>query len=1073
MSPGAQLPPADPPRKDLTGARRWEGILPSFSLGRRVTVLVLLATVLVVGVVAAVGIPLETFPRGFENPFLQVVVPWQDAPPQEVLEKIVIPLEDELATVRGIDRMSSLARTGMGFAFMRFKQGTDMDVAYREVRDRVQRVKPQLPEDADRVLVQKFDLADFPVYMVGLAVDPALTDFYNLIQNQVVLPLERIDGVASVNPAGLEEKEILIEVDRAKAESAGLNIFALAQDLQGDNFTLASGNVRSGASKLLLRSVARYAGEEDLRRRLVAPSVRLGDIAEIKYEEPEKDYSARVNRRPAVAVQVFKEGEVNTLEVCERIEAAVEKMQKDPRLGDIEILPIFDQGQIIRSSLSTMIGSGRIGALFAVLVLFFFLRRLRMTLIIALAIPLSLLIGLTAMYFSGETLNILTLLALMISVGLLVDNSVVVAENIHRLHRQGASRRDAAVRGAGEIALAIVMATATTIAVFLPMSLLDGAAQFFLLRLSIPISVSLVGSLVVALVFVPLAAYLTLPRRGAEKARPSAWRRTYQRVVGVFNTAYHRTLEPVNEAYNRMLAVFLRRRAHLAVGITLVFLITAFGVFPQVKFAFQQESERTNFEFSFRLPKANTLSDTSLYFRGVEDFFEANRETWDLGGFYIEHRRSRGNMQAWFNSPRTNDISPRVVLDAMLEGMPESPGVEVFSSEQSRVSECTEKGVYCLRLYAEDHEELARVREDLEQILRQVPGVTGVKKSSEESPNQLALVLDRERLQRQDINPQAVAGVVGYALRGQSLPKFYRDGNEIPVRVRFREENRESLAELQDFSVPTNQGDEVALATLAEVSFRPAEPTIFRRDKRVSRTISLELAQDTEEETTERLDAMTASMDLPEGVSFGAPTAITDDGGFQGLVFAALMSMVFIYLLMAFLFESFVLPLSIILTIPLASIGVGWVHLLTGFSLDFLGGVAGVLLIGVVVNNGIVLIDYVIRLRDEGHRRTEALLMAASRRFRPIMMTALTTICATAPLTVGGTTETGFSYTSFGLSLIGGMTTATLLTLLVVPVFYSLFDDVRESARGALQRARNAWRREDPESPSDASPQPV
>ncbi|MDY7093212.1 MAG: efflux RND transporter permease subunit [Acidobacteriota bacterium] len=1029
---------------------RWEGWLPRFSLSRPITVVVLIAATLVVGLVAALGIPLETFPQGFTAPFLTVVVPWPDAQPQEVLDKIVKPLEDELSTVRGLDRLNSLANESRGIAFMSFKQGTDMDVAYREVRDRVQRVRPQLPDDADRVFIRKQDLSSLPVFMIGLAVDPELTDYYHLIQNEVVMPLERLDGVASVEPNGLEEKEILIEVDRQRAASAGLNIYQLAQELGGDNFTMASGSVRSGGSKLLLRSVARYPDLETLENRLVAPSVRLKDVAEVKYEEPEQDYRARVNGQPAVAVMVFKEGQANTLQVSSRINDLVEEMQENPRLQHLEIVPFFNQGQIILSSLGSLMDSGRIGGLFAVVVLFFFLRRFRMTLIITLSIPLSLLIALTTMYFAGETLNFLTLLGLMICVGLLVDNSVVVAENIHRLHRQGASRREAAVRGAGEISLAIVMATLTTIAVFLPISLVSGQAQFFLLRLSIPISVALAASLVVALVFVPLAAYLTLPRRG-EVAKESAFRRGHRRLNRVLKAAYEGSLGRINRLYNRQLGVALNRRIDLVISIFLLTVITG-AAFKVVEFVPQQDSERAALQLNVTLPNNFTIEDTAEYFEAAEQVMVANQERWDLSGFFTGIRRTRGEIQAWFNSPRTTETAPREITEQIVEALPEAPGVQIFTGEQSRVSECDGKGVHCIQLYADDSEILETVREDLEDLFRQIPGVVGIQRSDEQSPNQLALVVDRDRAQQQGVNPQVVAGVVSYALRGQSLPKYYRDGREIPVRVRFQEENRESLAELGDFSVPTGDGSAVALSTLTEADFSPAPRAIFRRDKRTSATIAMDLASGEESEARERVDAFMEGLDLPEGVTFGTPARASANEDMESLLFAAGLSIIFIYLLMAFLFESFILPLSIVLTIPLAFIGVVWIHVVTGYDIDFLGGVAAVLLIGVVVNNGIVLIDYINRLRGEGHSRRDAVLLSAERRFRPIMMTALTTICATVPLAAAGPTDIGMSYTSFGLSLIGGMTTSTLLTLLVVPVFYTLFDDAREALTGAVRR---------------------
>ena len=299
-----------------------------------------------------------------------------------------------------------------------------------------------------------------------------------------------------------------------------------------------------------------------------------------------------------------------------------------------------------------------------------------------------------------------------------------------------------------------------------------------------------------------------------------------------------------------------------------------------------------------------------------------------------------------------------------------------------------------------------------------------------------------------------IAGVVGLALRGNSLPKFYRDGKEIPVRIRFQEKDRESLTELADFMVPTDTGEFMPLSALTDAKFMDPPGTIVRRDKRMARTITLELEEDDVEETRARLDALTQAIDLPEGVAFGGNglrEAFNED--FDGLKMAGFLSVIFIYLLMSFLFESFVLPLSIVLTIPLAIMGVLWIHFFAGRDLDFLGMVAVVLLVGVVVNNGIVLIDYVNRLRNQGHARHDALVTATSRRFRPIMMTAITTIGGLVPLALAGANSIGISYTSFALTLIGGMTAATMLTLLVVPVFYTFFDDARERLGAAVRRA--------------------
>ncbi len=1071
--------------------------LPRFSLERPVTVVVLLAAFLVVGLVATRLIPLELIPQGWDAPHLSINVPWQDAPPQEVVDKIILPIEEEVSTVRGIDRVSAYARSGYGGVYLMFKQDTDMDVAYREVRDRVQRARLRMPDDVERVFIRKEDPSGLPIFMVGVTLDPDLTDVYNLIEYQIKRPIERIDGVASVMIEGLQEKEVLIELDREATEAAGLSIYDLGRELSGDNFTLASGHVYTGGSKLLLRSVARYGSIEELESRPVGPDLRLSDIATVRYAEPERRWMVRANSRPAYALMVMKEGQANTIEVAERVRALVDDFQDDPRLASVDVKIFFDQGQAIMESLGTLLDSGRIGALFAVGVLFFFLRRVRMTLIITLSIPLSILLALAVMFFVGETLNIFSLLGLMISVGLLVDNSVVVAENVFRLHREGVGRREACIRGAGEMALAITMATLTTVAVFLPVSLVEGGGQFFLQRLAIPISVSLLASLVVALVVIPLAVYVTLPSRRSE--RPAAadaadaaeaeggggrgvralWHALHERSNAVLRHAYEATFGRLNQGYGRLLDACLRRRLDLVL-LTLGVFAGSCALFTtgQVKVVPIQEDEAMAFELDVDLPRGTTFEEVQAYFLEAEKVLEGMQEELGLDGYLVVSGQwGGGEIQGWFKSPRTVDVTPREAAEKVRDALPERAGVTFYLGDENRAGEEDEDKTHTFVLTSEDPGALEEAALGLEELFRAVPGVLGTKRSEEAAPDELALVVDRDRAQRQGVSPETVAGVVGYALRGEALPRYSQDGREIPVRVRFEEEDRQSLDQLANFAVPvgdplggTHEQGSVALSSLTDVVMLDAPRSIHRRDKRMSRTITLELEEGEEEETRERLLSMAEGIDLPEGISFGEPVRVEGmDEDLAGLLFAAGLSIVFIYLLMGFLFESFVLPISILATIPLASIGVSGIHWVTGKSLDILGIVGAVLLIGVVVNNGIVLVDYVNRLRGEGHARHEAILLASERRFRPIMMTALTTICGMVPLTLGGATSIGLSYTSFGLTLIGGMTTATLLTLLIVPVFYTLIEDLRD----AVTRAAARGLRKRSASESEPAPEPA
>ncbi|MEM7516465.1 MAG: efflux RND transporter permease subunit, partial [Planctomycetota bacterium] len=649
----------------------------------------------------------ELIPRGFEAPNLQVRSFWSNAPAQEMLDQVALPLEEELATVAGVENMYTFSTTGFARIFLTFKTGTDMDVAYREVRDRIERARTRLPEDADRVEIRKADESAIPVFAFGITVDPELADSYNLIQNEIVTPINRVDGVAGISVQGLVEKEVLIELDRERTEAAGLNIFELGLELANDNFTMASGHVESGGKKLLLRSVAKYPDLDSLRNRKLDRNVRLADVATVRFAEPEKRFRARANSKPAYFAIVLKESEANALEVSDRIAAAVDKMQSNPRLGLIGIQVFFNQGQTILESLSTLLDSGRIGAAFAAVVLFFFLRRFRLTLIVALSIPLSIFLGLTAMYFFGETLNIITLLALMISVGLLVDNSVVVAENIFRLHQAGYSRREACVRGAGEISLAIVMATLTTMVVFLPVSLVEGAGQFFLLRLSIPITVSLLASLLVALIFVPLSVYLTLGRSGQKENKAG------EKARSVMKGLYERSFGRINRGYTSILAFFLRRRLDLVMAVTAVVAITIAWPAQKVESGVVQEDERGGFEVDVELPPSTTLEEAEAHFDRVEKILEAKQQEWDLQTYLIVHSRSGGEVQGWFNTPRNNEISTRELVEELVELMPERAGSEIYTGLGSDDADEV-KNLQIYRLVGEDPRQLEELGSDLE-----------------------------------------------------------------------------------------------------------------------------------------------------------------------------------------------------------------------------------------------------------------------------------------------------------------------------------------------------------------------
>jgi HAE1 family hydrophobic/amphiphilic exporter-1 len=522
-----------------------------FSIKRRITMFVVFLTIVAVGVISAVRLPLEMNPRGLEGHYMSVNVRWNVGVPPETMDKIGLPLEEELSTVRGLKSIETHGYKWGSRVELHFKHGTDMDVAYREVRDRSERARLRFPEDVDRTYIYKHQPGAEPVVGFRISYDPS-SDYYTLIEKHVIAPIQRIMGVADVD-FRIYRRIIKIEVDKERAEAHGINIQQLGRLLRSDNFTLASGSVIDGGKKYRLKSSTEFNTLEEIKNIPVRPDVFLKDIAQIVYEPEEAERLYRYNSAPANGIQVKREGEANTVEVSKRVVAAIEEIQANPKLKGFDLSVYDNQGEEIMQRLNHLISNGQLGAALAAIVLFFFLRQFRMTMIIALAIPLCLLIALAAMFFVGQTLNSLTIMGLVICVGLLVDNSVVMAENIHRHHQEGASRLDACLRGVSEIGFAITIATLTTLIVFSSTLLIDGEMRFYAQNMSLPVIASIAASLGTALMFIPLCVYLTLPKinersKVGKKHVPSFFAR-------VFKTIYLATFEKFNHGIQRCTAI--------------------------------------------------------------------------------------------------------------------------------------------------------------------------------------------------------------------------------------------------------------------------------------------------------------------------------------------------------------------------------------------------------------------------------------------------------------------------------------------------------------------------------------
>ena len=1020
------------------------------SLRRPITMVMVLVSMMVLGGIALARIPIELIPSGFAAPFMSVQVLYPDATARDVEEKISRPLEQALATTPGVKRVNSISSSGMSRIIMLFEGDVDMDIAYRQVRDRVSRVRPELPTEVRDVNIRKESGDSLPVAFYGVVWDEDLANPDEVIERALVRPVERIDGVGLVNLLGRAEKEVRIEVDRALADAAQIDMVQLVQRLGTSNFAMASGDVRDSSGRYLLRSVASWSSVEEIESLVVGPNgLRLRDIATVTFDRPEITRYDRYNGRPSMVMAVVKESQANTVDVCDAIKAVVEEASRDPELKAVDIEPVFIQGDTIRFSLEQVIESGRQGGVLALFVLLFFLRRLRLTVIIALSIPLSLFLSLPFMYFTGQTINLVSLVGLMICIGLVVDNSVVVAENIARYRRRGLGAYAAALQGAGEVALAITLATTTTIVVFLPAALLsEGMTQFLMVRMVTPVCVSLAASLFVALVLIPLASATLLRDRPDVSHEPtSSVRRAVaaaERVSkAVLGALYEATMGRLNRAYVRVLRSALRRRMDV-VMISLFALGSMSVPAMNVSCSSGQNFGTRRITVNYSMPSDTTLEEANAFFLEVEGLLERIGPDYSVSGQYIGFDANFGQVQIFFHPPKPGEPPFEPMATELAEKLPERPGWRKTS--QFGNSDGARDDALRFAIYGDEHDMVQRAREEVEARVLEIEGVIGLHTGNEDTRrrDELALSIERTMSERFGVPATNVANTVAYAIRGTPLPRYHTDEREVDVRVRYRADDRESVDQLLGYRVTTRDGDSIPIQVLADKRITEGEAQLTRTNKRVGAVVALDIDRETRRETTERIAKFLQSYQLPEGLSFDPDEEGREVDAMQrDLAGAVLLGTVFIFLLMGFLFESFVLPLSVLPSIPLSFVGVWWFLYLTGESIDPLAGIGIVLLLGVVVNNAIVLVDFVNGARAAGLERTEAIVQAGKLRFRPIMMTALTTIGGMLPLAFAEHTGEGIPYAAFGKTLVGGMATATVLTLVVVPVTYTFLDDLR------------------------------
>lgn len=907
-----------------------------------------------------------------------------------------------------------------------------------EARAKVDGIRHELPADIRRVLVFTGSLGDQPILELRISSERDLSNSYDMLDRLLKRRIERIEGVSQVQLHGVDPREIRILLNSDRLAAHGIDIDELRQLLDKSNFAVSAGTITDSGQRFSVRPRGEFQSVDDIRNVVIDENnLRLKDVANIELRSPDRDYGRHLDREYAIGVAISKSTGSNMVEVTDRVMAEVEKIGKLPQMQGINIFDLDNQGDSVRGSLSDLLSAGMIGALLALVVLYIFLRQVTTTLIVTASVPFSLLITLGALYFAGLSLNMLTMMGLMLAIGMLVDNAVVVTESVFKqraLDPENPMR--ATLKGVKEVGIAVIAGTLTTIIVFVPIMFgTKTDISVFMTHVGITIIVALLASLLIAQTLVPmLAARIPPPPEPKDGA-----------FISKLTTRYVRSLKWI-----------LTRPWKTFGGIVL---ICAIGISPLilelVKFdAFPQDSGRRLFmpmhiEGQHPLERVESAVDT------VEEYLFENQEAFDIRSVYSYYEKGEASIVILLTEDDDATFSTTEIIERIEANLPTlAIGKPSFQFDQQGGGDG-----FSLQISGDSTARLNEIGFDVARLLASVEGLQDVRTDAELGEREVQVSIDRTRAAAVGMTTKEIADAVSIAMRGENLREFRGDLGEVAVRLAFRESDKQSIDQLANLPLYTSEGQRITLGTVANFRVASSPDTIRRTDRQTAVILSANLDDEESLETVRpRIENLMDEFDLPPGYrwKFGRGFDRQDETQ-QMMATNILLGIACIFLVMAALFESLLFPFSIILgSIVFSIFGVFLFFAATGTTFSFMASIGIMILIGVVVNNGIVLVDHINNLRIGGMSRNDAIIEGGRDRLRPILMTVGTTIVGLAPLAVS-TTQIGGDgppYFPMARAIIGGLAFSTLVSLLVVPALYAYFDTLARWGRKVMRTAR-------------------
>ena len=998
--------------------------LADFAIRRPVTIMMLFLSMLVFGIISSQLLSLEKFPS-IDIPEIAIRIPYSDATPIEVEKMITRPVEEALATMSGIKRLRSRSSEDAAEIQLQFAWDENLKAKGIEAREKIDAIRADLPNDVERILVYQFNTNDMPIFSLRVSSERDLSSAYDLLDRNLKRPIERVAGVSKVELYGVTKKQISIRLDQQLMAALQVDINELTNSLGNANFSLTAGSFIDAdiEQKITVNPQGEFTSMQEIRDLIVKKGVRLSDIALVKYEKPNRIEGRHLDQSYAVGFNIYRESTSNMVEVASEVLKVIEDANSNPAFNGIHLYIMENEAESVTDSLSDLLTAGMIGALLSLLVLYAFLRDVTSTLLVVLSVPFSICITLGCMYMMGYTINILSMMGLMLAVGMLVDNAVVVTESITQEKAKNPDVIAATKAGVGKVSLAVIAGTITTAIVFLPN--IVGAKvniTIFLEHVAITICISLFASLLISQTLIPLLS-------------------TKFKTKVVKNANNHpKPLSVIATWYKKILTWSLKNQGKTSFIALLILASTALPM-QYVTSDDDNNDDQSRVWMNYDIQGSFSLEEVEKTVSKMEKYLYANQENFHIKQVYTYY--TAGFAVSGITLIDDLPVSQSEVKKQITENLPKFVRAKPsFQWDQGN------GGGIQMTLVGDSSERLGQIAKQIIPILANIEGLSEVKTDTSRQKKELQIVIDRQKAFRFGLNTSDISRVVSTALRGTNLRTFrYGDSGEVGIRLMYDQALQNSVNALKNLTITREFGKNVTLDMIAKLTVKPRLAEINRSYRQTSITIGGNLQNGfTLESAQKRIEGVMQHIKLPTGYEWTFDGSIKrQNQNEDAMQTNMLLALIMIYIVMAALFESLLLPTAVITSLLFSMTGVFWALFAAGLPMSIMTMIGMLILMGIVVNNGIVLVDRINQLINGGYKVQQAIIEACLTRVKPILMTVATTVLGLVPLAIGSTRIGGDGppYSPMAISIIGGLLFSTLTSLVLVPLAYLLLLKLR------------------------------